>query len=173
MNSPKIRKVSQLCYFSNACANMWFWESPPPQPSTHTHQYHQRNKLNITHWWILLVQFLLLRKEIQTVPEWDFPSGPSFGDRQRQITEDIKGVGVVGADGAMERAAQLAWEKVCTRRAVEAVSGCHEWASKKVTRHVFLTYYLAVISLQVLLPHRCRFLWKPDGLGWGRNMWGC
>lgn len=69
---------------------------------------------NITYWWILLVQFLLLRKEIQTVPERDLPGGAPFGDGQRQIAKDIKGVGVVGADGAMQRAAQLAWEQVCT-----------------------------------------------------------
>lgn len=159
---------------------MWFWESlsqlyPPADCCLDLQRCHQLNELNITHWWILLVQFLLLRKEIQTVPERDLSGGPSFGDGQRQIAENVEGVGVVGADGAMQRAAQLAWEKVCTRGTVPAVTWL-PWIDplkKKVTRHVFLTYYLAVVPLQVLLPHCCRFLWKPDGFGGGRNMWEC
>lgn len=67
----------------------------------------------LTYWRILLVQFLLLREEVQTLPERDLPSRTPLGDGQWQIAEHIKRVGVVRADWAMQWAPQLAWEQIC------------------------------------------------------------
>lgn len=51
----------------------------------------------LTYWGILLVQFLLLREEVQALPQRDLPSRAPLGDGQRQIAEHIERVGVVGA----------------------------------------------------------------------------
>ena len=77
-----------------------------------------------THWWILLVQFLLLREEVQTLPQRDLAARAPLGDGQRQITEHIKCVGVVGAHWAVQRAPQLAREQVCERRVARIISSC-------------------------------------------------
>lgn len=77
-----------------------------------------------THWWILLVQFLLLREEVQTLPQRDLAARASLGDGQRQITEHIECVGIVGAHWAVQRAPQLAREQVCERRVARIISGC-------------------------------------------------
>ena len=46
---------------------------------------------------ILLVQFLLLREEVQALPQRDIPQRAPLWDGQREITEHIECVGVVGA----------------------------------------------------------------------------
>ena len=76
-----------------------------------------------THWGILLVQFLLLREEVQTLPQRDLAARAPLGDGQRQITEHIECVGVVGAHRAVQRAPQLAREQVCERRVARIISG--------------------------------------------------
>lgn len=77
----------------------------------------------VTHWWILLVQFLLLREEVQAVPQHDLPREAFLRDGQWQIAEHVKRVWVVGAHWALQGASQLAWEQVCVR---ENISGCLE-----------------------------------------------
>lgn len=78
----------------------------------------------LTYWRILLVQFLLLREEVQTLPERDLPSRTPLGDGQWQIAEHIKRVGVVRADWAMQWAPQLAWEQICRERGPEWSAVC-------------------------------------------------
>ena len=66
----------------------------------------------LTYRGIVLVQFLLLREELQALPQCDLPSGAPLGDGQRQITEHVECVGGVGAHGAMQRTPQLARKQV-------------------------------------------------------------
>lgn len=105
----KTQSLSQLMKLLNAHA-----ATPPPHLLLEVWLAGD-NKLNTTHRWVLLVQFLLLWEEVQTVPERDLAHEASLGDGQRQVAEHVEGVGVVGADGAVQRAAQLPWEEVCTR----------------------------------------------------------
>lgn len=62
---------------------------------------------------VLLVQPLLLGEEVQTLPQCDSARCAPLGHGQRQVAEHVKGVGVVGAHGAVQRAAQLTGEQVC------------------------------------------------------------
>lgn len=75
----------------------------------------------LIYWWILLVQFFLLREEVQTVPQRYRCTRPSLGNGQRQIAEHIERIWVVGAHWAMQRAPQLAWEQVCVRKVARTV----------------------------------------------------
>ena len=61
---------------------------------------------------VLLVQLLLLREEVQTLPERHPAGGAPLGHGEGQVTEDVERVGVVGTHGAVEGAAQLAREQV-------------------------------------------------------------
>ncbi|TNN82354.1 hypothetical protein EYF80_007475 [Liparis tanakae] len=58
--------------------------------------------------WGTETNFLLLREKVQALPQRDRPNRAPLGDGQRQITEHIECVGVVGAHGAVQRAPQLA-----------------------------------------------------------------
>lgn len=115
-----------------------------------------------TYWWILPVQFLLLREEVQTVLQRHLPPRASLGNGQGQIAEHIKGVGVVWAHWAVQRATQLSREQVCIRKMNTAV---RHWNAlmEPPSEGPFLTYYSAVISLQVLFPHDSCFLGNPMG----------
>jgi len=124
---------------------------------TQTHTWQPAASV-LTYWWILLVQFLLLREEVQALPQRHPPSRAPLGDWQRQITEYIECVGVVRANWAMQWAPQLAWEQVCQERSKKwaPVAICEPFLRMK--HHCWialLTYYYAVISLQVFLPHGC------------------
>ncbi len=132
------------------------------------------NPLDLTHWWVLLVQFFLLREQIQTLPQRDLPGRAPLWDWQGQITENIERVGVVRAHRAMQRAPQLAWEQVCEkgRKKYQQLPSLNllcrlDWWT--MAGFALLTYYSAVVSLQVLLPHgSCLFRdpkqgWKMEG----------
>lgn len=115
----------------------------------------------LTYWWILPVQLLLLREEVQTVLQRHLPPTAPLGNGQGQIAEHIKSVGVVWAHWAVQRAAQLSWEQVCGRKMNRAVRHLNELMEP--SEGPFLTYYSAVISLQVLFPHDSCLLWNPMG----------
>lgn len=115
-----------------------------------------------TYWWILPVQFLLLREEVQTVLQRHLPPRAPLGNGQGQIAEHIEGVGVVWAHWAVQRATQLSREQVCIGKMNTAV---RHWNAlmEPPSKGPFLTYYSAVISLQVLFPHDSCFLGNPMG----------
>lgn len=48
-----------------------------------------------TYWRVLLVQFLLLREEVQAVLQRHVPPRAPLGNGQGQIAEHVKSVGVV------------------------------------------------------------------------------
>lgn len=88
-------------------------------------------RFTLTYWWILPVQFLLLREEVQTVLQRHLPARAPLGNGQGQIAEHIKSVGVVWAHWAVQRAAQLSREQVCTRKSNRAVNRLNSWTQAK------------------------------------------
>lgn len=122
----------------------------------------RRPRFKQTYWWILPVQFLLLREEVQTVLQRHLPPRAPLGNGQGQIAEHIKGVGVVRAHWAVQRAPQLSWEQVCVARKMSRAVR-HLNTPMEASKGPFLTYYSAVISLQVLFPHDSCLLWDSTG----------
>lgn len=117
--------------------------------------------LTLTYWWIFPVQFLLLREEVQTVLQRYLHPRAPLGNGQGQIAEHIKSVGVVWAHWAVQRAPQLSREQVCGRKMNRAVRRWNQLMEP--SEGPFLTYYSAVISLQVLFPHDSCLLGNPMG----------